>query len=83
MDTAAYEKLLEILASAKLILAANAGSLSPADLRVRCLVNIATKEAQRSLLEVLARDRAPRPNPAARQDGAFTVHATPPAATLQ
>ena len=65
MDAPAYDKLLGLLASAKLTLASNAGDLTPADLRIRCLVNITAKEAQRALLETSANSRVRPSNNAA------------------
>ena len=66
MDAPDYDKLLGLLDSAKLTLAANAGRLSPADLRIRCLINITAKEAQRALLEMGASSRTGRGNDAER-----------------
>lgn len=81
MDAPAYDKLLGLLDSAQLTLASNAGNLSPADLRIRCLVNITAKEAQRALLETGASSRARRSHDAARsiavEDGA-PAHSTGP-----
>lgn len=59
MIPADYEKILVALAAASHVLS-NQGELSPADLRIRCLVNITAKEAKRALLEanVGARSRA-------------------------
>lgn len=46
-----YEKILSALPSAAHVLTANQGELNPADIRIRCLVNIATKESKRAMLE--------------------------------
>jgi hypothetical protein len=51
MNAPDYRTLLTQLESAKLILTNNAGDLNPADLRIRCLLNITANEAQRALLE--------------------------------
>lgn len=54
MNAPDYRTLLALLDSAKQLLTRNAGDLSPADLRIRCLVNITGKETQRALLELNA-----------------------------
>ncbi|HUR58148.1 MAG TPA: hypothetical protein VM029_10595 [Opitutaceae bacterium] len=54
MNEPDYTKIISLLDSASGILAANAGNLNPADLRIRCLVNITGKEAHRALLETAA-----------------------------
>lgn len=51
METPDYTKLLALLDAAKLVFARNTGEFSPADLRIRCLFNIAEKETRRALLE--------------------------------
>ena len=60
MDAPAYDKLLGLLDAVQLTLASNAGNLTSADLRIRCLVNITAKEAQRALLETGVNCRAGR-----------------------
>ena len=60
MNESAYSKIITLLDAAKSVFAANAGDLSPADLRIRCLVNITGKEAQRALLEIGATGVVPR-----------------------
>lgn len=64
MDAPAYDKLLETLDSAKLILASHVGNLSSADLRIRCLLNITTDEARRALRETRVASRARTTNDA-------------------
>jgi hypothetical protein len=52
MTAIEYEKILPLLASVSQVLDANQGGLNPADIRIRCLVNITAKEVKRALLEV-------------------------------
>lgn len=47
-----YEKLLSALRTVSRVLDANQGQLNAADIRIRCLINIAAKEAKRAVLEV-------------------------------
>jgi len=58
-----YEKILSALATISQALDANQGQLNPADIRIRCLVNITAKEAKRALLEV----EPPESSPGAEQ----------------
>lgn len=51
MSETEYSKIIALLDAAKNLFARNAGNLDPADLRIRCLVNITSQEAQRALLE--------------------------------
>lgn len=80
MDTPAYNKLLELLDSAKLILASHAGNLSSADLRIRCLLNISADETRRALLEIRVGSRIRESNgsvrPALVENGA-RAHLSP------
>ena len=57
MNVPDYRMLLTLVDAAKLLLAINAGALSPADLRIRSLLNITGQEAQRALLEMNASSR--------------------------
>jgi hypothetical protein len=57
MSSDEYEKILTALTEASRVLQTNQGELSAADMRIRSLVNITTKEAKRALLET----SAPRP----------------------
>ena len=62
MDESAYEKVLALLDCAKLVLISNGETLSPADDRIRCLVNITKNEAQRALRDTGAEGRTRRAN---------------------
>lgn len=59
-----YEKILVLLSSLSRVLDANQGQLNPADIRMRCLVNITAKEAKRALLEADRRATRPPADPA-------------------
>lgn len=56
-----YSRLLELLGSAQLALDANAGELNSADLRIRCLLNVAIKESQRAQRDAAALERSELP----------------------
>lgn len=46
-----YERLVSALAAASRVLEGNLGDFTPADIRLRCLVSIAIKEATRARAE--------------------------------
>lgn len=51
MNATEYEKILSALLTVSRVLEANQGNLNPADIRIRCLVNITAKEATRAMQE--------------------------------
>ena len=51
MNATDYEKILSGLTVLSRVLDANRGQLTPADIRIRCLVNITAKETKRALRE--------------------------------
>lgn len=65
-----YDKILTALSSAAQVLTANQGELSAADIRIRCLLNIAAKESRRARLET-NRCGAPAPFPVTQSEPAL------------
>ena len=60
-----YEKILAALAAASQVLQSNQRELNAADMRIRCLVNITTKEAKRAMLEIGCDERVRKTAPLA------------------
>jgi hypothetical protein len=51
MISTEYERIISALTTAERVLASHQGELSPADIRIRSLINITTKETKRALFE--------------------------------